>query len=109
MKVRYATAADLEKWYGGPPPMTTRALVVDRDGEILAVAGLCRAPNHVQLFSEIKDELRAHKMTMARTAAMLRSMINGPVMAMQDCSEPTSRRLLEWCGLREIEPGIWSN
>ncbi len=109
MKVRYATAEDLHKWYGGPPPMTMRAVVVDNDGEIMAVAGLCRALNHIQLFSHIKDDLRPHKLTMARTAAMLRKMINGPVVALEDCSEPTARRLLSWMGLVEFEPGVWGN
>ena len=109
MKVRPATAEDLHQWYGGPPPMTMRAVVVDRDGEIMAVAGLCRAPNHVQIFSHIKDELRPHRMTMARTAAALRKMVDGPVIALQDKSEQTSARLLQWMGLTEVEPGVWSN
>jgi hypothetical protein len=109
VKVRYATAEDLHGWYGGPPPMTMRAVVVEDAGSVVGICGLCRAPDHVQVFSHIKDELRGHWVPMARAAAMVRRMIDGPVLAMQDCAEPTSGRLLQWLGLREIAPGIWVN
>ena len=107
--VRYATAEDVLRWYGGPPPFSMRAAVAEVDGQLVAIGGIGLAGDHLQLFSSVALAGRAHVVTLARLAHLVRGMIAGPVIALQDCAEPTSARLLEWCGLANRGNGIWSN
>ncbi len=106
MNVRYATEQDLSQWFGDLPFSMRAAVLVDGD-RVLAVGGIGYATGHMQIFSHVSDESRPHKIALGRLAVMVRGMINGPVLALQDCAENTSARLLEWCGLEEIEPGVW--
>jgi len=109
MNVRPATQQDMEEWFGGDLPFSMRAAVLSDGGRLLAMGGVGYAQGHMQLFSHVRDEARPHKLAVGRLAVMVRSMIRSPVIAIQDPSEPTSRRLLEWCGLVEMAPGVWSN
>jgi hypothetical protein len=109
MIVRPATQQDLDAWFGAEMPFSMRAAVLADGDRVLALGGIGYAGGHMQLFSQVTDEARPHKMALGRLAALVRSMIRGPVLAVQDCDEPTSRRLLEWCGLREQADGLWSN
>jgi hypothetical protein len=106
MKVRFATEGDLLQWFGELPFSMRAAVLVDGD-RVLAVGGIGWATGHMQLFSHVSDEARPHKIALGRLAALVRGMIRGPVLAIQDCAESTSTRLLEWCGLQEVEPGVW--
>lgn len=108
MKVRHATQQDLEAWFGNDLPFSMRAAVLVDGDRVLALGGIGYADGHMQLFSQVTDEARPHKMALGRLAALVKSMIRGPVLALQDCNEPTSRRLLEWCGLVEVSPGVWN-
>lgn len=107
MIVRHATADDLAAWFGGEMPFSMRAAVLVDGAQVLAIGGIGYARGHMQLFSQIKEEARQHKIALGRLAVLVRSMIRGPVLALQDCTEPTSSRLLEWCGLREVGNGVW--
>jgi hypothetical protein len=109
MKARYATEQDLRSWFEGAVPTTMRAVVIDDDGRILGVAGIARTDDHMQCFSKITDELRPHKITMGRAAAMIRSMLKdaGPVWAVCSPTEPTAPHLLKWCGFKHVQEGVW--
>lgn len=109
MIVRYATQRDLDTWFGNDMPFSMRAAVLVDCDRVLALGGIGYADGHMQLFSQVTDEARPHKVALGRLASLVRSMIRGPVFAVQDCEEPTSRRLLEWCGLRDQGHGLWSN
>lgn len=108
MIARYATEADLQQWYGpsGMPFSMRAAVLVDGD-RVIAVGGIGWADGHMQLFCQVADEARPHKLALGRLAALVRGMIRGPVFALQDCTESTSARLLQWCGLTELDTGVW--
>lgn len=110
MNIRYATEADLRKMFGGTVPTTMRAVVVERDGEILGIGGVARAQDHMQAFSRVSDELRPHKITLGRVAVMVRKMIDEMdcVWALCDPNEPTSPNLLEWIGFKHQHDGMWA-
>lgn len=107
MIVRHATQEDLDAWFDGELPFSMRAAVLVDGGRVLAIGGIGYAQGHMQLFSQVADEARAHKVALGRLAVLVRSMIRGPVLAIQDCAEPTAARLLEWCGLRHVGDGVW--
>lgn len=54
---RYATAADIEGYYGFPQKETIRAYVWTLDGEVEGVIGLVRQGNHMVFFSDVSDRL----------------------------------------------------
>lgn len=107
MTVRYATEEDLHQWYGGPPPFTMRAAVLEVGGRVLAVGGVGPSIDHMQVFCEVAPEARRRGFELGRLAVLVRDMIKFPVFALQNCSEPTAERLLRWCGLTETSPGVW--
>ena len=71
MMVRYATADDVRQWFG-EVPATMRAMVVERDGQVAAIAGLARMPDHWQAFSAFAPEMRAHGYYLAKLAKQFR-------------------------------------
>lgn len=107
MIVRYATQQDIDAWFGADMPFSMRAAVLADGDRVLAIGGIGYAQGHMQLFSQVTDEARVHRIALGRLAALVRSMITVPVLAIQDCTEPTSTRLLEWCGLRHVGGGVW--
>lgn len=109
MIVRHATQEDLDAWFGGDLPFSMRAAVLVDGERVLAIGGIGYANDHMQLFSQVADEARPHRLALGRLAVMVRAMIRGPVVAVRDCTEPTAGRLLEWCGLRDRGDGVWSN
>lgn len=109
MNVRHATEQDLRHWFNGTIPTTMRAVVVEQDGRLLGVAGVARNDDHLHAFSRITDELRPHKITIGRAAAMLREMMDGMGQVWAVCSptEPTAPNLLAWCGFKHQQEGVW--
>lgn len=109
MIVRYATAEDMRQWFETLPG-TIRAVVVEHDGRLLAIAGLIRMGDHMQCFSSMKDELRPHKYVMGKAALMVRSMVRevrGPVFAVCSVKEPTAPALLTALGFKPYAEEVW--
>lgn len=110
MNVRFATRDDLVQWFGAVPA-TMRALVAERDGQVLAIAGISTMDDHVQAFSAYRPEMAAHRFTMARMArrfAAMLSEVTVPVLAVCSKVEPTAPDLLARMGFEGHGPGeVW--
>lgn len=109
MRHRYATREDLVRWFGNVPA-TMRALVIERDGELLGIAGITTANNHVQAFSSQKPELAPYKVAKGRMTVAFAKMlaeIKGPVFAVCSEVEPTAPGLLTHLGFRHQSERVW--
>ena len=101
---RYATAADIDRYYGDqPPPQTLRAVVLTLNDTPAAVIGVARQDQCSQLFSEYKPEFRPHLKSMSTLRALKRVMqivkeSKLPVYALAEEQEPDSARILARLG-----------
>ena len=57
---RFATAADIVRFYGEPQRQTTRAVIVLLDDEPVGIVGIAHEGRAAKLFSESKPELQPH-------------------------------------------------
>jgi hypothetical protein len=57
---RYASASDIDRYYGARPKATMRAIVITLDDEPAGIIGLARMNDHNCMFSEHKPELAPH-------------------------------------------------
>jgi hypothetical protein len=104
---RYASAADVDKYYGERPPQTIRAAVVTLDDEPVGIAGLSYDGDRYTAFSEFKPELEPHlkSMPVLRAVKAVQKMIltaDLPVIV----QNTTNPKLLERLGFIEIQPGV---
>lgn len=108
IKVRKATAADLETIYEGMPPATMRAYVALVDGKPagvagLALGGLSNARAVPEAFCEVSDELKPHikhpavQWAISRVVRMIRNHPR-PVVAIADPEIPGAPALLTRLG-----------
>lgn len=101
--VRYATAEDLDKFYGPDDPVyfSARAVVVEREGEILGVGGICRVNKQMQVFSDIRGDIS--KKDILRASRMVIAMANRytSVVAYADLSKPTALGFAKHFGFQE--------
>lgn len=109
MRHRYATREDVARWYGSVPA-TMRALVIEDDGELIAIAGLAPDGFVTQAFSEVKPRAKQHPVALGRMAAAFAKMLEAaaaPVMALCNADEPTSPGLLRHLGFEQHEGAVW--
>jgi hypothetical protein len=104
---RYATAADVDRYYDERPEQTIRAIVILLNDEPVGIVGLAYEGDRYTLFSEYKPALEPHlkSMTVLRAVHAAHRMVraaNLPVLVV-NTSNPA---LLERMGFREIEPGV---
>lgn len=113
MKIRPATEADLLHWFPGGVPLTMRTMVLEHDGQLLAVGGVARQIGFHEAFSRVEPAARlipGARIALGRWAAKVADLIDatpGEVLAEQDPNEPTSPRLLAWCGFVRQANGQW--
>lgn len=104
---RYATAADVDRYYEERPSQTIRAIVILLDEVPVGIVGLSYEGDRYIAFSESKPELEPHlkSMPVLRAVKAAQRMIldaSLPVLVV-NTSNP---KLLERLGFREIEPGV---
>jgi hypothetical protein len=100
---RFATAADISRYYEGRPHPTLRAVVVTLNEEPAAVVGLANEGLHAKFFSEYKPEFAPHLKSMPALRALKLAMTfvtasRLPVVAVADDEEPDSHRILTRLG-----------
>lgn len=103
---RWASAADIERYYGAPLPRTVRARIIALDGEPVAIVGIVRWPGHYVFFSEYRAEAREllPRVPVMRAVAMVVELIKKerlPVFSIAD--EPDGPRVLKRLGFVAVE------
>lgn len=87
-------AADLAQFFGEKLPMSVRARVIERDGDVVAVAGYYFAGSRVAVFSDLKADLP--KMTIWREAKALMDGISLPAYCMTNTGAGQFLKRLGW-------------
>lgn len=104
---RTATAKDVEAYYGGPVPVTIRAMVVCVDEEPKAIVGISRWPDHARYFSEYKPEFEPYMKTMPVLRAIKKSMQwveKSPMLVLAVADNPP---LLERLGFAHLHEDVY--
>lgn len=104
---RPASAADLEAFYGHPPPYSMKAWVAVLDDQPIAVAGVAYVRGMPpRMFSDLKPSMRAYRKAIVKGARrMLGAMEGITALTVADPSETGSRRLLERLGFEFVGHG----
>jgi hypothetical protein len=100
MNIRPATKDDAWAVWGSPPLATFRGLVVEDEGEILALAGVMHTHPH-QAFMTMYEPLKSHRKTIVRAIREFRNILSkysGPIYAFPNEFEPTARGFLSYTG-----------
>jgi hypothetical protein len=112
VRIRFATAADVQAYYGDMPDQTMRAMVIEKDGAPVVIAGIALEGDRFQAFSEFKPEFEPQlkSMTTLRFVKRVQAMIAAaplPVVAFSK-GDPA---LLERLGFQKIREGayLWPN
>jgi hypothetical protein len=107
--VRQTTREDIEDFCGTEVSPSVKAMTFEREDEIIGMGGVVKCGGRWLAFFRITDELRPHKMVVARAAIRffenLRKQGVKFVYAQRDMNEPTSGRWLESLGF-EMDPGM---
>lgn len=101
-----ATPEVIRQQYGDRPTPRMQAWVVKDEDKVLAVAGLAFRGHALELFSDIRPEMKRYPVTLVRVArAIMRRAqeLNRPTFAIRDPDEPTSDALLRRLGFVETE------
>ena len=85
MKIRPATVADFRKYYDKPPPLTMRALVGEKDGEIVGIGGYMFKGDTVAAFTDhTPGKVTKRDMIIAGRALMaLYKKLGSPLVAVE--------------------------
>jgi hypothetical protein len=100
---RFATAADISRYYEGQPHPTLRAVVLTLNDEPAAVIGLATEGLHAKFFSEYRPEFRPYLKSMTCLRALKQAMTfvsasRLQVLAVPEETEPDSHRILTRLG-----------
>lgn len=98
---RWATAADLRRFYGERAVPTCRARVLLADGEPVAVAGWAVVNGVVAVFSELKPDARRYPAAVWREANETMRCVPDGALCRADENEPTAPRFLRRLGWRQ--------
>ncbi len=99
LSVRAARRADIEAFFGQSVPVSVRARVMERDGDIVALCGYYIAGGQAAVFSDIKDKALP-KLAVWREAVRFMKTIKVPAYCIaDDGSAPFLERLgWKWAG-----------
>jgi hypothetical protein len=76
VKYRYATLEDFKKFYKDDPMhYSTRAVVVEKDGEPVGIGGVCRVDNKMLVFTEMRPG-QVSKRDIVMAGRLLMKIIN---------------------------------
>ncbi len=104
---RFATASDIDRYYGERPAQTIKAITILMDNEPAAVIGLEVRRDRYIAFSEFKPELAPHlkSMSVLRAVKSAQRMFREalmPVLVFNTTNPP----LLEGLGFQQIAEGV---
>lgn len=112
MTQRFATAADIQSYYGSRPHPTMRAVVLTLNDEPVAVIGVARHESYAQFFSEYRPEFRPHLRSVPTLRAIKRAMSivkesRLTVYAIAEEEEPDSVRILGRLGFVQYRENVF--
>ncbi len=87
LKIKPATRADLEAFYGEHLDRTVYAYVGEKDGEVLGLGGYYLNGDSIVMFSDIKPDGRDKKMTIVRIIKIIMKAAKKyrlPILAVPD-------------------------
>ena len=104
---RFATAADIDTYYGERPEVTVRAVVALLDGVPMAIAGLELRGDRAIAFSEFKPEFEPHlkDITVLRAVKAAQRMFRESRLPVIVCTT-SNPPLMERLGFTDIQPGV---
>jgi hypothetical protein len=107
--VRPATAEDITAWFGGPPPYTCKAFVMEVDGKLEAMYGLKFAGGEVACFSTLTEVARKHKRAVVEGIRLLRKELDKHpyVVAYATKGEPTAEGFIRHVGFKHVGTAFW--
>jgi hypothetical protein len=108
---RFATAADIDAYYGSLPEQTIRAIVWTLNDEIAGVIGIARHADHVRFFGEFHEGFRRHlrSLRILRTIKQVQRWVSEsllPVYVIAEETEPDAVRFLMRFGFVPYEENI---
>lgn len=98
--IRYATNSDIEIFYKDEPfKESARAMILEKDGELLAIAGITVERDKAVVFSEIKGCLSPKIIIWAtKQFVPFLQKTKLPLMAIASKEYPNSKKYLEYIG-----------
>lgn len=99
VEIRYAHEADL-KYFGARQERSMRALVIEKDGVPVAIAGLTFGDGVIEVFSDMKD-VDVPKITIWKYSRLVLDMIkewNMPMIAIASSCKMNSEKFLTKLG-----------
>jgi phosphoglycolate phosphatase-like HAD superfamily hydrolase len=108
---RFATAADINAYFGEPPDETMRALVFTLNDEVAGVIGIARQWDSARFFGEFNEEFRKHLRSIPalRAIKQVQNWIRQsvlPVYVIAEETEPDAVRFLTRLGFVPFEDNI---
>jgi len=107
--LRQATQDDLRKYYRDPLKQSTRAVVVEMDGDIVMVAGILHQ-QPLTAFMDMDDRLRVHPKILVSGINLFRevlSLYGAPVYAKANPDEKNAPRYLKRVGFQELHGNMF--
>lgn len=110
-EIRWATASDIDTFYGKRPPQTVRALVIDVDGELIACGGITKDKGQNVAFMDLKPGALDHKKALIRAIHMAKKELvltsEVPVYSIADSRFETAKGMLEHYGFTQISDEVF--
>lgn len=105
---RIATPEDIHRWFGGPPPVSLRAIVVEIDGKLEGICGVQSVRGGVTCFSTLSVKCRQHKRAVVLGVRLLRKVLRDYqyVIAYATKDEPTADAFIRHVGFRHLGSSI---
>lgn len=112
-EVRWATPADLDRFYKAHPDykrdLTVTAMVGEVDGEIVAVGGFAHVRGFLVAFYDMDEKARPYKVSLVKAAKRMIGSVKAQrvVLAETSAVEPGAKRWVSSLGFREIAPNLY--
>ena len=105
MIVRPCTRADFEAFFCKKPPMTLRALVAERDGEIVGIGGYYIVGGIAYAFTDQRGMTRREMVRAAHSFMKFIHRIKTDVIA--QCNSETGDTVLRHFNFRSYHDDVW--
>ncbi len=107
IKSRAATYADAKQFYDPVP--TFRGYVLERDDDVIAIAGLSLSEGNWIAFSAMAEPVPGKSaFRLAKRVLELAQTVDGPVLATADPDIPNSANFLARIGFTHVDDGVFT-